>query len=222
MSNVVYTSRDPAPLARVLGIWLWIDLAGCLLAIPVTLAHIEALSALPGSRATSFWDTSPEVEAADLVLIGLMPLLVANIVAGFLALKWIYRVSRNAHSMATGLTVRPPWAVGWFFIPLANLLMPFRGVRQAWQASVQPDAWATVEVPALLRFWWAAWLVTSGVENLAWRLELRADIISEVIASDVVGLVGFGLRVVLDLAFIQVVRRLTSHQVSALHNHAFA
>lgn len=188
----------------------------------MTLAHIGLLSELPGSQPTSFLDTTPEVETADMVLVGLLPLFVANVVGGFLALKWIYRVSRNAHALAAGLTVRPPWAVGWFFIPLANLLMPFRGLRQAWQASVSPEAWRTVAVPGLLRLWWAIWLVTTMLENVSWRLELRADTISDVIASDAAGLAGYVLRIGLDLVFLLVVQRLTRLQVSALHNRAFA
>lgn len=223
MTIRTYTPIDPAPLARMLVVLLWIDLAAAVLSIPVTLAHLGALAALDPATPTGFWNSIPEMEAADnLVLLGLAPQLVALVLAGFLSLKWVYRVSRNAHAMASGLSVRPPWAVGWFFVPLANLLMPFRGVREAWQASTQPEAWRNVAVPGLLRLWWGLWLVFAVLDNASFRVELRASSVSGLIAADYLTLAASLLRVPLDLAFMRVVRQLTDRQVTALHQHTFA
>ena len=43
--------------------------------------------------------------------VGLLYLL-ASLSAGVLSLTWIYSAARNAHVLADGLKVSPPWAVG--------------------------------------------------------------------------------------------------------------
>mgnify|MGYP003704706309 CR=1 FL=1 len=45
-------------------------------------------------------------------------------VGSVLGLKWIYRVNMNAHVMAPDLTITPPWAIGWYFVPIATLFKP--------------------------------------------------------------------------------------------------
>lgn len=106
--TTAYTLREPQTLARTLLVWLWIDLAASVLAVPVTLAYAAALSNLGPNTPASIWVWSPEMEAAEnWNLLGLAPQMVARLVVGFLSLKWIYRVSRNAHVLSDGLSVRP-------------------------------------------------------------------------------------------------------------------
>src|SRR5262249_29946861 len=46
--------------------------------------------------------------------------------AGIALLVWVYRANRNARALgAEGLAYSPGWSVGWFFVPLANLVMPY-------------------------------------------------------------------------------------------------
>src|SRR5207237_10475885 len=73
----------------------------------------------------------------DVVLLPLSALgyLVA-LVACFISVgMWIYRTNANAHSFSTDMTITPGWSVGWFFIPFANLVMPYRGVQETWRES---------------------------------------------------------------------------------------
>ena len=47
---------------------------------------------------------------------------------------WLYRVSENARAISgetPGIT--SGWAVGWFFIPIANLWMPYQAVVGIWR-----------------------------------------------------------------------------------------
>lgn len=78
---------------------------------------------------------------------------------------WLYRVARNLPALrATELEFRPGWAVGWWFIPFANLVQPFRVMMEIWRAS-DPSTGATdrasrarLPVAALLPLWWGLWL----------------------------------------------------------------
>jgi hypothetical protein len=80
---------------------------------------------------------------------------IANVVVW---LVWQHRAQANAQHLTTKkLTFSPGWAVGWWFVPFANLVQPFRAVRELWRASggaghAEESAW-----PALV-LWWIAWL----------------------------------------------------------------
>jgi hypothetical protein len=218
----VYTSRDPAPLARTVVVWLYIELGLQVAYLLATAATLQFLSSFPADLAVGWSGTLPGGEPYDLVT-GLVSFawLAAYLVAAFLSLKWIYRVNRNAHSMATGLTIRPPWAVGWFFVPVANLFMPFRAMRQSWQASVEPQAWRTVPVPGLLRWWWGLWLVSNFIGYYAMRITFAANSVSELRTVAIVDILSGFLSIPLSLIFIRIVRRLTDNQVQSLHRSAF-
>lgn len=89
--------------------------------------------------------------------------LVAMLVAGVAVLRWIALTNRQAHNWSDQMTVSPRWAVGWFFVPVANLYMPFRGVSETWRATVAPEQIDRVPVPGRLRLWWVCgWRPTCG------------------------------------------------------------
>jgi hypothetical protein len=88
---------------------------------------------------------------------------------------WIYRANIDARSMgARGMVFTPGWSVATTFLPLVNLVAPFRAVREIYQAShpehrVDGEAWKTSRVTPILAMWWAffllsiAWFALSGV-----------------------------------------------------------
>src|SRR3546814_11195073 len=49
-------------------------------------------------------------------------------------------------------------SVGWFFVPIANLWMPFQAMRQLSKASAKPGDWEAAYTSALLAWWWLFWL----------------------------------------------------------------
>jgi hypothetical protein len=198
----IYTFRDPAPLARTVVAWLYVHLGA------VVLYGLASVLPLLGK--------TPLID----IVVGLsaLPILVVRLVVGFLVLKWIYRMSRNAHSAARGLTISPPWAVGWFFIPVAFLWKPFQGVREAWQASTEAANWKTVPVPSILRTWWALFLVSNFLSQASFRLSLTQG--GSDIASAIDAITTF-VDAPLDLIFIAIVRELTRKQASYLLAETF-
>src|SRR5205809_7873998 len=49
---------------------------------------------------------------------------------------WQHRAQANARALThDGTEFTPGWAVGWWFIPIANLFKPFQTVRELWKAS---------------------------------------------------------------------------------------
>jgi len=75
-----------------------------------------------------------------------------------LFLAWVYLASRNLPALgATGLRYRPGWSVGWFFVPFANLFMPYLVMKELWQASSGGFGtdWRSKRIPPVPAAWWA-------------------------------------------------------------------
>jgi hypothetical protein len=207
-----YTPKDPAPLMRAVIVWLFIYLAAQVLYGAASLFELQTYSMMSPDAASD--SAPPDVElgvGAVEILEGLV-----SLISGILVLKWIYRSSRNAHVLARGLEISPPWAVGWYFIPFANLWKPFQAVREIWQVSKSPVGWRRVAVPALLRWWWGLWLISNACGNLSARLAMTEHTISGQTISDYFGLAEAVADAALAIVLIAIVRRITKMQVTAL------
>jgi hypothetical protein len=85
--------------------------------------------------------------------------------AFFLALvlfcRWIYVTHANSAVLAGGLSMGPGAAVGWFFVPLADLLKPFAALEESWAASHRAAGIEPERRPRpIYGFWWTWALVT--------------------------------------------------------------
>lgn len=66
----------------------------------------------------------------------IQPFLLLSFVGFIVLLVWLSYIARNARALAPGDTVPTPgWVVGHYFIPLLNLYLPLRDMRQLWRAS---------------------------------------------------------------------------------------
>jgi hypothetical protein len=69
---------------------------------------------------------------------------------GIVWLVWQHRSQSNLFALGSpGLRHTPGWAVGWWFVPFANLVMPYRTMRELGKGSRADGA------SRLLRPWWA-------------------------------------------------------------------
>ncbi|HVZ28839.1 MAG TPA: DUF4328 domain-containing protein [Asticcacaulis sp.] len=74
---------------------------------------------------------------------------------GILSLFWIYRVNKNTRAIsAQALQFTPGWAVGWFFIPIANLVQPYLIVSELYNANQQSADWKALKRPWIVGLWW--------------------------------------------------------------------
>ena len=75
---------------------------------------------------------------------------------------WIHRSHANLFlADLPALEFTPGWAVGWYFIPIANLFKPFQAMRELWYASHGAVADYEQPAPTLLWVWWLSWLFSS-------------------------------------------------------------
>jgi hypothetical protein len=131
---------------------------------------------LDGTDATSVW----------LLLQGLVTLIQfpLYILAVVIYLVWLHRVYVNLPALRSDHTeYTPGWAVGWWFIPFANLVKPFQVVRNAWSES-DPDfdpqmgflSSVQAGAPAFMAIWWAFWLLSNISANISAQVYDPEDI----------------------------------------------
>ncbi|MEZ6241595.1 MAG: DUF4328 domain-containing protein [Phycisphaerales bacterium] len=129
---------------------------------------------------------------------------------------WTFRSAVNARTLgARGFRITPGWAVGWYFIPVATLWMPFKAMSEIWRASIHPikgddrTAWRNAPVGVLLQAWWTSWVLGTLVTNIASRFFDEPSF--ERIGAWMIS-IGAGLQILAGVLCIAVVSRLTTSQ----------
>lgn len=171
--------RDLANLVR----WLKISLAA-LAVISLFSAYSSSLQLTLLNQAQSGALISKELADANDTREGLVAVIgvVSYLVTAILFLRWTYLVKRNVLALGgTNQAFSPGWSVGYYFIPILTLWMPYQALREAFEAS-HPDAQYnsnTPSRPALMPLWWTLWLVACAVGNASLRASLHSQTISE-------------------------------------------
>ena len=162
---------------------------------------LDAYGAFPDPTGYSTWTGFARI-----------PGLLVMLVTGLFVLIWIYRASRNAHAFARGLKTPPPWAVAWFFIPIALLWKPFGAMSETWRVSSDPDNWTRRFPPDVMRWWWAFWLISNIAGNANFRVGMMARDVGGLRWS--VGLEGATAlaSVGAGLCLIWIIRRVSANQ----------
>jgi hypothetical protein len=106
--------------------------------------------------------TIQDISDADSQVSGAVGLLQFGIIAtGILWIIWQFRFAKNAQALRGNYGLAPGWAIGGWFIPLGNLVLPQLQLFQAAKAS-DPDlppgqAAASGRAPASVPAWWVAY-----------------------------------------------------------------
>lgn len=121
---------------------------------------------------------------------------------------WIYRAAATAQALdPVPGAVSPRWSVGWYFVPIANLWMPLRAMRETW-ASAVGTGWP-LYTPALLTVWWIAWVVSSVLGRIADRVARAGQSYEDYVASLWYYLPSEALDIVAGICFALIIRRVT-------------
>lgn len=209
-----WSFRDMQRPMRWLRRVLFLMVAGDLVALAADAYERHVLRQI---IAHSFVDVETMRAAAELsdglqrvtAVLRVLLLVVAYVIGG----RWIILAARNVRAFgAQGLAVSPGWAVGWYFIPFANLIKPFQAMDEIWRASASAANWRQVATPTLLRFWWGCWLVVGVLGNASMRFALRAKELDQLLLANAVGIASEIADIALCLAFAAVAVRVTAMQ----------
>lgn len=132
-------------------------------------------------------------------------------------LIWLHRAAANLPALgARELRFSPRWAVGWWFVPLANYVMPVAVLVEVWKAS-DPGAPPTTDralrralaVDALVPVWWLLW---SGGNLVLTFARSATDNSAALDAPDPWRAVGFAAIAAAGILAAVLVRTVTARQ----------
>ncbi|HEY8561226.1 MAG TPA: DUF4328 domain-containing protein [Pyrinomonadaceae bacterium] len=172
----------------------------------------------------AFPDTEMSLGDGDSINIWFGLIGLASILEVFLRLAvivffliWEYRSFNNLSALrARNLEFSPGWAVGWWFIPFANLIKPFQAIRELWNES-DPDfdeetgfLQTAAGTPELIGFWWAAFLISGFVGRITDKLVSAGGEPSQYFP--VFLLIGSILQLAASILIILIVKGVTERQ----------
>jgi hypothetical protein len=156
-------------LSKFLRTLLKISIAVSVVAIFAGIYDYYSYSELPADFDINETLLPSEVVAS---LIGFIQL-VLYIVLAIVFLRWIYRANKNLHILSSWrMRFTPGWAVGWYFIPIANLFKPYQAMKEIWQVSHCDD---DPGHHRLVILWWFVWIISTVLGRFVIKSAIRAD-----------------------------------------------
>jgi hypothetical protein len=173
-----------------------------------------AQAVLEAERATGYvigidpMEFLPQPSPGWMFIFVTLALSVLAIVNFILLMTWLYKATRLIGRKATPpLNISPGWAIGWWFIPIANLIAPFMVMTELYNASRAPENWNKRGLPVLAILWWGATFLGIGV---ALAIRFGKHLTFDLPPPDLMyaGLYGFGtLRLLSLLALVTIIMR---------------
>ncbi|GGW40968.1 DUF4328 domain-containing protein [Streptomyces xantholiticus] len=141
---------------------------------------------------------------------------------GILFLLWFSQMRGHSERLRPS----PRWmgrngALGWWFVPVVNLWMPFRIALDIW-ASSQPEDTVRRRSRLPVTVWWllfASWTFANGWPRDLYQRAEGADLVRAALRS---GMIANGLCVVAAVATIVFVRQFTQMQSRQSHGDTSA
>lgn len=113
-------------------------------------------------------------------------------------LMWLYRAHGNLRAFNPWVRTdhSAGWAIGSFFIPFVNLVIPYRAVKEVWQKSGAPDEAFLSEPnpPGFFPVWWLFWLLASISSNISMRVAFNENVPES--TATIISIVAGGLFIV--------------------------
>ncbi|QDU71921.1 DUF4328 domain-containing protein [Mucisphaera calidilacus] len=226
MRTQVYADEYRSPA----GLTTWMVVSSVL--TYVLLAAVLAVDAYGRSTFSTWDDDSMEfvsdAEATVGLLLGVSALgfLAALVVSAVTYFRWLYRMIKNSRALGVrGVQATPHGAWLWHLVPFANLVMPFRVMKQI-GLSVEPGVGdidhLSDRTPADVTSWWAFFLLGGIAGRVA-----DGMMTTNVTMGTWLSAVSFGLGVVALVYLIRIARRFAwmmdekaSEVFAAMEEHA--
>ena len=177
-------------------------------------AESISLTLPPLSEDQELGDNPAGIAVALIVfLLAVLEVIVKLATAIFFSI-WLYRAYSNlrAFDPSRRLDSSPGWAVGSFFVPFVNLVIPYRAVKEVWQKSGPPDEalFSEPSPPSWFPIWWTFWLLSSFAGNASLRASFNENIPEQ--TATVISIVASALSVIAGLLAYLIVDLIDDRQ----------
>jgi len=205
--------RDAATLTSLLRIVLILFIVASLYSTFSDLMEIAVLQrVVAGDDAATTEQAASDARMAVVTIFDRLLFLTS----GIAFLVWTYRMHTNATALGGSdyMEFTAGWAVGWYFIPIANLWKPYQALREIAQASHPDyDDWLHAPRPAILPMWWALVLANLMLTRTAYAVYRDADSPSGYLSAARMSVLTDLLHVALGIVTVLVVNKLYRWQV---------
>lgn len=187
-------------------------IAGAGISLLTILAHLLDLYVTPFQEDQELADNP--LGAMAILLTGVLGLatIAVYIATAIAFLMWLYRANNNIAAFGEPREHSAGWAVGSFFVPFANLVVPYRATREIWRKSDPVTAegmFYAVSPPGFFPAWWGFWIASNIASNVYVRMTLAEAPLD---ASAIVGIFSEVLSVGAAWLAILVVRDIDRRQ----------
>lgn len=166
-----YVFEDPVQRSNRLALFVKINLVFMVLFLIAGFYRYNLYAQLSSGIAIS-QEVIEQVDAVNGIL-GLAYLVILILTIVFYC-KWVYRIANNALSFKpTEFNETPGWVVGWYFIPIANIFVPYIQIKKIYKISKNPTNWQNEKSSSKMLWWWLSWIISGSLSNGAARLELK-------------------------------------------------
>jgi hypothetical protein len=198
--------------STVVVVLLVANIVWSVVAIGSTIAEIGLLERARNGEFVTYDEALASDRRVQAVAVGALFLAIVTMIVW---LVWQHRGQRNLVGMGVrGLRFTPGWAVGWWFVPIANVWKPFQTVRELWRGS-RPDAvdssWPGERTWSTIGWWWALFLLSSISIRVSVGLDEESRI-EDYIRSDRVDIVTELFSIGAAILAIAIVRAVTRRQ----------
>lgn len=205
-----YSYSDPEPLANWVRNLLYLDIfVTGLLLIAVAIQYLS-LQEFDGVGTNGAQILVAATSDAGQFAVSCLSMAV-NLASSIVVLCWIYRAMANSWALTDfEMEYTPGWAVGWYFVPFANLVKPYAAMKEIWRENVEQAS----ERPRQnnLTVWWTLW-VASRLLGIASTRMVASDDIGTILTGMQLSILDSAVAIALDLVFLSIVRTVTRGQV---------
>jgi hypothetical protein len=130
--------------------------------------------------------------------------------------RWIYRAHANLRDAGIeGLEFTPAWAVGSYFVPIANLFKPFQAMRELWTTCHGQNDSFGHEAPYEVKAWWGTWVTGNILSSVSLRIAALGEGRSgSAAASNILDVGSTVLLIAAALLLMKLIKSITEAQRS--------
>jgi hypothetical protein len=161
-------------------------LLGIALVVQLLLGVASSVELWSGVMTADSVELSPMVIVFGLASLALLAVWVLTLLLCIVyTCRITFRMMKNLDALeAPGERMSPTMAVVWYFIPFANLYLPYRAVKQIWKGTFELSAEPEPDDGVVL-IWWLLWIFSNITGNVALRMSMESGGMSEAGPHDV-------------------------------------
>ena len=156
---------------------------------------------------------SGQIDSSSLGLLAIAGLIgigffVAFIVTIVLYLMWLHRAYKNLQALGQQTDYSPGWAVGYWFIPFINLVMPYKIVNELYEKS----NFQGNNSSSIVAIWWLTYILSGIIGWMANKITFGTKASEAIATAAMVDIVSDTLLIIAGCACIKIINTVDEMQ----------